>query len=98
MLLLIIELFLFKKITEQKLIQQNQLVLKNKRELKKKKMDFYQKAKILNNDVFYTKNEESAQDINVLLRRKIEFFHPIYNKINYYEKDEDKNDESKWYL
>ena len=59
---------------------------------------FYEKAIKLNNDIFYTKTEEPAQDIiNVLLRRKIEFFHPKYNKINYYEKEEDKNDESKWY-
>ena len=62
------------------------------------KKDFYEKAKDLNNDVFYTKTEEPAQDIiNVLLRKRIEFFHPKYNKINYYEKDEDRNDESKWY-
>ena len=59
---------------------------------------FYEKAIKLNNDIFYTKTEEPAQDIiNVLLRRKIEFFHPKFNKINYYEKDEDKDDESKWY-
>ena len=62
------------------------------------KENFYEKAVKLNNDIFYTKTEEPAQDIiNVLLRKKIEFFHPKYNKINYYEKDEDKSDESKWY-
>ena len=62
------------------------------------KEKFYEKAIELNNDVFYTKTEEPSQDIiNVLLRRKIEFFHPKYNKINFYEKEEDKNDESKWY-
>ena len=62
------------------------------------KENFYEKAIALNNDVFYTKTEEPSQDIiNVLLRRKIEFFHPKYNKINFYEKEEDKNDESKWY-
>ena len=31
------------------------------------------------------------------MRKKIEFFNPKYNKISFYEKDEDKNDESKWY-
>ena len=60
--------------------------------------DFYERAIKLNNDIFYTKTEEPAQDIiNVLLRRRIEFFHPKYNKINFYEKEDDKNDESKWY-
>ena len=59
---------------------------------------FYDKAIQLNNDDFYTKTEEPAQDIlNVLMRKKIEFFHPKYNKINYYEKPEDKSDETKWY-
>ena len=62
------------------------------------KEDFYEKAIKLNNDVFYTKTEEPAQDIlNVLMRRKIEFFHPKYNKFNFYEKPEDKDDKSKWY-
>ena len=63
------------------------------------KDDFYNKAKELNNNnEFYTKTEEPAQDIlNVLMRKKIEFFHPKFNKINFYENDEDKNDESKWY-
>ena len=59
---------------------------------------FYDKAIQLNNDEFYTKTEEPAQDIlNVLMRKKIEFFHPKYNKINYYENPEDKSDETKWY-
>ena len=59
---------------------------------------FYDKAIQLNNDDFYTKTEEPAQDIlNVLMRKKIEFFHPKYNKINYYENPEDKSDETKWY-
>ena len=31
------------------------------------------------------------------MRKKIEFFHPKYNKINYYENPEDKSDETKWY-
>ena len=60
--------------------------------------NFYKKAYELNNNEFYTKTEEPAQDIiNVLMRKKIEFFHPKYNKINFYEKPEDKNDETKWY-
>ena len=60
--------------------------------------DFYNKAIQINNDDFYTKTEEPAQDlINILMRKKIEFFHPRYNKINYYENAEDKNDENKWY-
>lgn len=59
---------------------------------------FYDKAKQLNNDEFYTKTEEPAQDIlNVLMRKKIEFFNPKFNKINYYENPEDKSDETKWY-
>ena len=59
---------------------------------------FYDKAIQLNNDDFYTKTEEPAQDIlNVLMRKKIEFFNPKFNKINYYENPEDKSDETKWY-
>lgn len=59
---------------------------------------FYDKAKQLNNDEFYIKTEEPAQDIlNVLMRKKIEFFNPKFNKINYYENPEDKSDETKWY-
>ena len=62
------------------------------------KDDFYNKAIELNNNEFYLKTEEPAQDIlNVLMRKKIEFFHPRYNKINYYENIEDKDDETKWY-
>lgn len=62
------------------------------------KEDFYHKIKELNNNEFYMKTEDPFQDaLNVLMRKKIEFFHPKYNKINFYEKPEDKNDESKWY-
>jgi len=60
--------------------------------------EFYNKAIELNNNEFYKKTEDPVQDIlNVLMRKKIEFFHPKYNKINFYENTEDKNDESKWY-
>ena len=60
--------------------------------------DFYNKAKELNNNEFYTKTEDPTQDIlNVLMRKKIEFLNPKFNKINFYENDEDKNDETKWY-
>ena len=31
------------------------------------------------------------------MKKKIEFLEPKYNKINFYENPEDKNDESKWY-
>ena len=59
---------------------------------------FYEKAMELNNNEFYMNTKEPAQDIlNVLMRKKIEFFHPKYNKINFYENPEDKDDESKWY-
>ena len=62
------------------------------------KEGIYDKAKELNNNEFYTKTEEPFQDIiNVLMRRKIEFFHPKYNKINFYESPEDKSNEEKWY-
>ena len=63
------------------------------------KNDFYGKAIELNNkEDFYTKTENPVQDIlNVLMRKKIEFFHPKYNKISFYENPEDKSDESKWY-
>ena len=44
------------------------------------------------------KTEAPAQDIfNILMNKKIEFLHPKFNKINFYEKEEDKYDESKWY-
>ena len=63
-----------------------------------KRDDFYGKAIELNNKDFYTKVEDPTQDIlNVLMRKKIEFFNPKFNKISFYEKPEDKNDESKWY-
>ena len=60
--------------------------------------DFYNKAMELNNNEFYNKVEDPVQDIiNVLMRKKIEFFEPKFNKINFYENPDDKNDESKWY-
>ena len=60
--------------------------------------NFYEKAIELNNAEFYLKTESPFQDIiNVLMRKKIEFFHPKFNKINYYENPADKEDESKWY-
>ena len=62
------------------------------------KDNFYNKAKELNNNDFYLKTEDPAQDIlNVLMKKKIEFLNPKFNKMNFYEKDSDKNDESKWY-
>ena len=62
------------------------------------KEDFFNKARELNNNNFYVKTEEPVQDIlNVLMKRKIEFFHPKFNKINFYEKPEDRSDEGKWY-
>ena len=62
------------------------------------KEDFYNKIKELNNNEFYTKTEEPFQDvINILMRKKIEFFHPKYNKINYYQNPEDKTNEQNWY-
>jgi len=62
------------------------------------KDSLYEKAIELNNVEFYTKTECPVQDIlNVLMRKKIEFFHPRFNTINFYENPSDKNDESKWY-
>ena len=62
------------------------------------KDSFYQKALDLNNNEFYMKTQEPAQEIlNVLMRKKIEFFHPKYNKINFYEKPEDRSKEENWY-
>ena len=63
------------------------------------KDEFYKKAMELNNkEDFYTKSENPVQDIlNILMRKKIEFFHPKYNKISFYENPEDKSNESKWY-
>ena len=62
------------------------------------KDDLYNKAIELNNNEFYSKLEDPVQDIlNVLMKKKIEFFSPKYNKISYYENTEDKNDEGKWY-
>ena len=60
--------------------------------------DMYSKAIELNNNHFYHSVEDPVQDIlNVILKKKIEFFNPKYNKINFYENAEDKNDEAKWY-
>ena len=62
------------------------------------KEDLYHKMKEINNNEFYMKTEDPVQDIfNILMRKKVEFFHPKYNKINYYENIEDKNNEEKWY-
>ena len=62
------------------------------------KEDFYNKIKELNNNEFYTKTEEPFQDvINILMRKKIEFFHPKFNKINFYQNPEDKTNEQNWY-
>ena len=62
------------------------------------KENFYNKSIELNNNEFYSKTEDPTQDIlNVLMRKKMEFFSPKFNKISFYEKEEDKNDESKWY-
>ena len=60
--------------------------------------NLYSKAVELNNDQFYTKTECPMQDIlNVLMRKKIEFFHPKFNKINFYENPVDRDNDSKWY-
>ena len=48
------------------------------------KDDLYNKAIELNNNEFYSKLEDPVQDIlNVLMKKKIEFFSPKYNKISY---------------
>ena len=58
----------------------------------------YDKAIKLNNDEFYMKTESPAQDIiNILMRKKIEFFGPKFNKINFYENEGDKYNEELWY-
>ena len=58
----------------------------------------YDKAIELNNEEFYMKTECPSQDIlNVLMRKKIEFFDPKYNKINFYENPADRDDQTKWY-
>ena len=60
--------------------------------------NLYSKAVELNNNNLYTKSECPMQDIlNVLMRKKIEFFHPKFNKINFYENPVDRDNESKWY-
>ena len=60
--------------------------------------DFYNKAMDLNNNDFYSKVEDPVQDIiNVLMRKKITFLNLKFNKYNFYENSEDKNDETKWY-
>jgi len=62
------------------------------------KEDFYNKAVELNNNEFYSKVEDPVQDIiNVIMRKKITFLNLKFNKYNFYEKSEDKNDETKWY-
>ena len=62
------------------------------------KEEFYNKVIELNNNELYNKVEDPVQDLlNILMRKKIEFFHPKYNKINFYENQEEKNDEGKWY-
>ncbi len=44
------------------------------------------------------KTECPIQDIlNALMRKKIGFFKPKYNKINFYENSVDRYDETKWY-
>ena len=58
----------------------------------------YEKAIELNNEEFYMKTECPMQDIlNVLMRKKLEFFDVKYNKINFYENPADRDDETKWY-
>ena len=60
--------------------------------------DFYNKAMELNNNDFYSKVEDPVQDIiNVIMRKKITFLNLKYNKYNFYENSDDKNDETKWY-
>lgn len=60
--------------------------------------DFYNKAMELNNNDFYSKVEDPVQDIiNVIMRKKIIFLNLKFNKYNFYENSEDKNDETKWY-
>lgn len=62
------------------------------------KEDFYNKAMELNNNDFYSKVEDPVQDIiNVIMRKKITFLNLKFNKYNFYENSEDKNDETKWY-
>ena len=60
--------------------------------------NLYQKIAELNNLEIYTMTEEPFQDIiNIIMRKKIEFFHPKYNKINFYQDPQDKNNEQNWY-
>ena len=60
--------------------------------------EIYNKAIELNNHKFYHNVEDPVQDIlNVVLKKKIEFLEVKYNKINFYENPEDKNDENRWY-
>ena len=48
---------------------------------------------------FFSKTREPTQDIlNVLMFNKIGFFHPKYNKFNYYEDPSDKTKIGKWYI
>ena len=60
--------------------------------------NIYDQARRLNNEELYLKTEEPFQDIiNIIMRKKIEFLGPRYNKINFYESPMDRKDESKWY-
>ena len=62
------------------------------------KDELYNKAMELNNNDFYTKVEDPVQDIvNVIMRKKIQFLNLKFNKYNFYENSEEKNDETKWY-
>ena len=67
-------------------------------DLCRKELFFNKSLDINNKKKLYMKTEAPAQDIfNILMNKKIEFLHPKFNKINFYEKEEDKYDESKWY-
>ena len=62
------------------------------------KENFYNRSIELNNNEFYKNTEDPTQDIlNILMKDKIDFFSPRFNKISFYEKNEDKYNESKWY-
>jgi len=62
------------------------------------KDNFYNRSIEINNNEFYKKTEDPTQDIlNILMKDKIDFFSPRFNKISFYENNEDKYNESKWY-
>jgi uncharacterized protein YxeA len=62
------------------------------------KDELYNKAMELNNNDFYSKTEDPVQDIiNVVMRKKIQFLNLKFNKYNFYENSDEKNDETKWY-